>query len=74
MNDWIIAGNEFAIHGYNCTSPGGFGGSSAKNRQNTHNKIWRSGCICACVIERKILLFTMPQTQFDFCDIVTKKS
>ena len=71
MNDWAISGSELAKRGFSCTSPGGYGGSSPKDRQNTYNKIWRSGTVCASVIEKRIFIFIQPQTEFDFCDVVT---
>jgi len=69
MNDWVIAGSEFSKSGYCVSSPGSYG-THPTSRQNTHNKIWKSGTICACVIDRKILCFSLPQTACDYCNII----
>lgn len=73
MKDWCIASGEMVHAGYEVNSPGGFGGSSHTSRQATWNKIWRGGTVCASVIERKILIFTLPQTVDDYCDVIEKK-
>lgn len=69
MNDWIIAGSELAKAGFICSSPGGYGGSHPTSRQNTHFKIWKTGSLCAVVIEKKVLLFSLPQSVSDYCQI-----
>lgn len=73
MRDWVIASGEVAQEGYDVTSPGGYGGASPSSRANTHNKIWRSGTVCAAVIEKRVLVFSLPQTTYDYCSIVHEK-
>jgi hypothetical protein len=76
MNDWVKAGNEIMNEGYNITSPGGYGGSHPTDRKNTWNKMWRSGTVCATVIEEKVLCFKIPQDVVPldvYTDIVHKK-
>lgn len=73
MNDWAIACGELCRSGFNALSPGGYGGSGATDRKNTYNKIWRSGTVCASVIEKKILCFTLSQTDSDYCHIYSIK-
>lgn len=69
MNDWVIAGSELAKAGYVCSSPGSYGGSHPYSRQNTHKKIWKSGTLCAIVIEKRFIVFSLPQTDSDYCQI-----
>jgi hypothetical protein len=66
MNDWAIAAGEFARDGFVCSSPGHFG-PHPQSRQNTHKKIWKTGTLCAIVIEKKVIFFSLPQTEKDYC-------
>jgi hypothetical protein len=77
MADWCVASGELVQAGYNVSSPGGYGGSHPSSRANTHNKIWRSGTVCATVIDRRVHVFSipipLPQTVNNYCDVITKK-
>lgn len=73
-SDWCIASGELVHAGYEVDSPGSFGGSHPTSRQNTHNKIWKSGTVCASVVEKKVLVFSLPQTINDHCDVIHKKN
>lgn len=70
LADWCIASSDLVRAGYIVSSPGTFGGPSKSNRTNTYNKIWRNGTVCASVVEKKVLIFTIPQTESDYCDVV----
>lgn len=72
--DWCTAGSLIGQAGYDVVSPGGFGGSHPTDRKNTYNKIWRSGTVCASVIEKKILCFTLQQNSSDYCQIHSKRT
>jgi len=73
QKDWIKAGNELVDAGYNCYSPGGYGGSHPASRQATWNKIWTTGTVCATVIDKRVLVFHLPQSVNDQCDVIIKK-
>ena len=73
LADWCTAGSLIGKAGYNVESPGGWGGSAPNDRKNTYNKIWISGTVCASVIERKVLIFTLKQTENDYCHIHNRK-
>ena len=73
MSDWCIASGELSRAGYDVSSPGGYGGSSPSARANTHNKVFRSGTVCATVIEKRILVFSIPHTTYDYLDVISKK-
>lgn len=70
LADWVLAGGELVQAGYEVDSPGGYGGGSPAARANTHNKIWRSGTVCATVINKRVFVFSLPQTTYDHCDVV----
>lgn len=71
LADWCISSSALVRAGYIVNSPGTFGGSSKSNRTNTYNKIWRNGTVCASVIEKKVLIFTIPQTKSDYCNVIS---
>lgn len=73
MSDWCIASGELTKAGYEVDSPGNYGGSSPSSRANTHNKVFRSGTVCATVINKKILVFSIPHTTSDYLDVISKK-
>lgn len=71
LSDWCVASGELVKAGYSVLSPGGFGGASSSERANTHNKIWRSGTLCASVIKKKVLIFSMPHNESDYCNVIS---
>lgn len=71
MKDWCIASGELVNSGYEVNSPGHYGGGDS-SRQNIHRKIWTSGVLCASVIEKKVLIFSLPHSISDYCDVIEK--
>ena len=71
--DWLKIGDELVDAGYDCYSPGGYGGGNPASRQATWVKIWQAGTVCATVIAKRVLIFHLPQSVNDQCDVIVKK-
>lgn len=73
LADWAVACGELVGRGhFEIASPGGYGGASPAARANTHNKIWRSGTACASIVDKRVLVFSIPRLSQQI-DVVWEK-
>lgn len=73
VDDWVRASAFLQNYGVSCLSPGGYGGSSPKDRKKTHFLIYRYGSVCAVSFEKRTYVYQLRNEGKGFLHVLGSK-